>query len=36
MATRKFTINQNIYFGEECTCLVHYWDAEKMKMAGPI
>jgi len=30
------TVNQNIYFGEECTRLVHYWAAEKKKMAGPI
>ena len=36
MATRKMTVNQNIYFGEECTRLVHYWAAEKIKMAGPI
>ena len=36
MATRKMTVNQNIYFGEECTRLVHYWAVEKIKMAGHI
>jgi hypothetical protein len=36
LATRKMTVNQNIYFGEECTRLVHYWAAEKINMAGHI
>jgi len=36
MVTRKMTVNQNIYFDEECRRLVHYWAAEKIKMAGPI
>ena len=36
MVTRKMTVNQNIYFGVECTRLVHYWAAEKIKMADPI